>query len=90
MSFVFQKISGDKLTHYTILGERHSGTKLVEKIIKFNTNLLYDNQYGWKHGFGFHNPELFINNTSTLFLCLVRNPYDWLLSFFKEPHHVPI
>jgi hypothetical protein len=89
MSFVFQKINGDKLTHYTIFGERHSGTKLTEKIIHYNTSLIHNHQYGWKHGFGFNDPEFLLNNNHTLFLCLVRNPYDWLLSFFKQPYHVP-
>lgn len=89
MSFVFHKITSNKITHYTIFGERHSGTKLTEKIIKNNTQLIYNPQYGWKHGFGFHSTELFLNDYKTLFLCLVRNPYDWLLAFFKEPHHVP-
>jgi Glycosyl transferase family 2 len=48
-----------------------------------------DISFGWKHG----RPNLpFISRSAltnrVLFVCIIRNPYHWLLSFYKRPYHM--
>lgn len=72
---------------YTIWGERCSGTNYLQKLIEsnFETELTWD--YGYKHFFGFNG---FDNSDTTLFICIVRNPYDWINSFYKNLHNHPL
>lgn len=77
---------------FTIYGERHSGTNFLESCIKqqFGLDLTYF--FGFKHWFGFTKPEIISYHPiarSTLFIGIVRNPYDWLGAFYNAPHHVP-
>jgi hypothetical protein len=46
-------------------------------------------RYGWKHFFGFHDDLLVSENSkNTLFIGIVRNPYDWIMAMYKMPHHL--
>jgi hypothetical protein len=72
---------------YTIYGERCSGTNYLENLINTNFDVELTWEYGWKHFFGF-NKEL-KNSNDTLFICIIRDPVDWINSFFKNPHHLP-
>ena len=73
----------------TIYGERCSGTNYLENIIKMNFNVDITWKYGWKHFFGFQDKAL-KNSDDTLFLCIVRNLPDWINSFYREQHHLPL
>lgn len=76
------------IKNFTILGERHSGTKFLQEFISktFTIDITYD--YGFKHFFGFNNKEI-ISANNTLFIGIVRNPYDWIMAMKKIPHHIP-
>ena len=63
------------LNKFTIYGERCSGTTYLEQIINLNFKADITWEYGWKHFFGFHD---LTNSDDTLFICIVRNPYDWI------------
>lgn len=89
-NFINLKRNTSIINRYTIYGERHSGTKLLQKIISSNTTLSLTWDYGYKHWFGFTDKQSILSAQDTLFIGIVRSPYDWLLSFYKEPHHVPI
>ena len=39
---------------------------------------------GWKHT---RVPERLCPPADTLLVCLTKNPYSWLLSMFRRPHH---
>jgi hypothetical protein len=71
---------------FTIFGERCSGTNYLEELItaNFDVNVTWD--YGWKHFFGFNDLK---NSDDTLFIGIVRNPYDWINSLYKIPYHIP-
>ena len=71
----------------TIYGERCSGTNYLEHLIinNFEQQITWD--YGWKHFFGFSNLE---NSNDTLFIGLIRNPYDWINSLYINQYHLPI
>lgn len=75
------------LKYYTILGERNSGTHFVEFAFKFNFEMYYERNE--KHFFGFGELINIPRLDETLVICVVRNPIDWIDSFFKRLHHVP-
>lgn len=80
------------INQYVIYGERHSGTKFLDKLIDKNFDIVKAAQFGHKH---FFRPKhIFESEASiidkTLFLCIARNPYDWLMSFHNERHHCGI
>ena len=76
------------LKYITILGERCSGTTFVEHAIMMNFGLEYYTTYR-KHFIG-HDIDEFKTEkmAETLLICVVRNPIDWIDSFFKRHHHV--
>lgn len=39
--------------------------------------------------FGFQDDKL-SESDDTLFVCIVRNPVDWINSFYREKHHLPL
>lgn len=74
------------MKQFTILGERNSGTHFLQYAMLFNFPLLvYDRRE--KHFFG-HDKEI-KDKEDTLFLCIVRDPVEWVDSLFKRLHHVP-
>ena len=58
-----------------------------EELPAFNIPVTWD--FGHKHFFGFDDEKIKINGDNTLFIGIVRDPYDWLSSFFIKKHHVP-
>tara|TARA_B100000886_G_scaffold339800_1_gene306425 strand:+ start:5772 stop:9152 length:3381 start_codon:yes stop_codon:yes gene_type:complete len=74
---------------YTIYGERCTGTNYLENIINMNFDVNITWEYGWKHFFGFQDDKL-KNSDNTLFICIVRNLPDWINSFYREMHHLPL
>ena len=72
------------INKYTIYGERNSGTNYLYLLIDKNFDVRYNN-INHKHFFG-HND--LSNNDDTLFIAIVRNPYDWLNSMYKTPYHI--
>ena len=79
----------EPLVNCTIYGERCSGTTYLQDLIStnFDTQVRFD--YGWKHFFGHCNGSL-EGNSDTLFICIVRNPVDWVNSFWRTPWHLKL
>jgi hypothetical protein len=76
------------IKYFTILGERNSGTHFLEYAFKFNFNsLTYLKNV--KHFFGYGELEAIPSLDETLIICIVRDPIEWIDSFFKRLHHVP-
>jgi hypothetical protein len=79
------------MKYFSILGERCSGTTFVEYALLRNFKLQHRKFQG-KHFFG-NNDDGLLNMDpevdDTLFVYVVRNPIDWIDSFFKRLHHVP-
>lgn len=74
---------------FVIYGERHSGTNLIEKIFNQKFGLTRTHFYGNKHWFGWTKPEtISYKDKYTLFIGIVRNPYDWIMAMINLPHHV--
>ncbi|ALH23053.1 hypothetical protein ceV_147 [Chrysochromulina ericina virus CeV-01B] len=75
-----------KIQKITIYGERCSGTNYLETLLAKNFHdykLTW--KYGWKHFFGHENLE---NSDDTLFICIVRNPVDWINSLYRDKYHI--
>ena len=77
------------LTKFTIYGERCSGTNYLEELILNNFDVSLTWEYGWKHFFGFKDDKL-KSSDDTLFICIVRDIHEWMNSFFREMHHLPL
>jgi hypothetical protein len=75
------------LKKYTIYGERCSGTNYLQNIMSFNFDVKITWEYGWKHFFGFEDKKL-NNSEDTLFICIVRNPVDWMNSLHRRQWHI--
>ena len=77
------------LQNFTVFGERSSGTELLSKLMIRNFDLPYTQQFGSTHFFGFYDFKN-IFTEQTLFLCIVREPVDWLNAFHQNPQYVPL
>jgi hypothetical protein len=73
-----------QIDQFTILGERNSGTHFLQYAMINNFNIQYNRNE--KHFFGFTGP---LKGDNVLTIFIVRNPIDWIDSFFKRAHHVP-
>jgi len=78
------------INYFTILGERNSGTHFLQYAMLRNFQF---KKYmkGTKHFFGFDENTCYdeVPLEELLFLCIVRDPIEWLDSFFKRLHFVP-
>jgi hypothetical protein len=74
------------MKNFTVLGERNTGTHFLQYAMIFNYNINYERLN--KHFFGHEDfPKNDLDNT--FYLCIVRNPVDWIDSLFKRLHHIP-
>lgn len=72
------------LHRFQVFGERRSGTNFVRALIRRNTEMQVVNSFGWKHGI----PNYMVYPKDCLFVCVVREPMDWLTSFYHAPFEV--
>ena len=77
------------IKNFTIFGERCSGTNFLEKSIIENFEIDITWKYGWKHFFGHHNFTNDNEEDETLFICIIRDPIDWINSLLIDKHHMP-
>ena len=75
--------------YFTIYGERCSGTNFLLHAIQDNFELEFTDKYAWKHFFGHYNFKKSEEENETLFIGIVREPIEWIDSFYKKMHHVP-
>lgn len=85
----FQEFNGkmQEITHFSIFGERCSGTNLLKNLIETNFKLEYNYDISHKHFFCFTDFEN-KNTENTLILCIVRNFFEWIMSFYEKQHHI--
>ena len=94
------KSNNNVIHNFTIVGERHSGTNYVEKLFTgtdcwksksdyraFDIPITWD--FGFKHWFGFESKKIYEHGNNTLFICLVRNPWDWIMAMYRVQYHTP-
>lgn len=74
---------------YTLYGERGTGTNYLENLMDINFNAELTWEYGHKHFPGFCDEKLRTSD-DTLFICIIRNIYDWLNSFYRPKWHLPL
>ena len=80
------------IQYFTIYGERCSGTNFLMHAIQDNFNIKFTAEYAWKHFFGHYDFNNFSeeDNNKTLFIGIIRGPVEWINSFYKKMHHIPI
>jgi hypothetical protein len=68
-----------------IFGERCSGTNYLELLLRANfISIDFKWDYGGKHFF--HKGPIECG-TDCIFIVIYRDPFDWLRSFHRKPHH---
>ena len=75
-----------------IYGERCSGTNYLENSLKKNFNCSIEKyKYYHKHFFGFFDFEndKNLDTDNTIFIGIVREPFEWMNSFRKKQFHLP-
>ena len=91
------------IKYIQILGERCSGTNFATSLVNKNfSQVQITKEFGGKHWFlKDHHPRTRPNestdlqcvrtinedNSDTLFLCVLRNPFDWVRSMHARPYH---
>jgi hypothetical protein len=78
------------IKYFTIYGERCSGTNFLEGSIIYNFELEVTCKYGWKHFFGNYDFKNNDEENNTLFICIVRDPVEWINSLYTNKHHIPL
>ena len=79
-----------RIKNIKIFGERNSGTRFLQYLLKKNIkdiNILqgrFDEGTGWKHGFP--RIELFNELDSTLFIFIIRDLDSWIKSMYFNPY----
>lgn len=78
-----------RIKYFTILGERNSGTHFLQYAMLWNFRF---EKYikGSKHFFGFDEYEFSeVPQDELLYICIVRDPIEWIDSYFKRLHFAP-
>lgn len=80
------------IKYFTIYGERCSGTNFLMHSLEDNFDIKFTAEYAWKHFFGHYDFDTLSegSNNETLFIGIIRNPIDWINSFSKNMHHIPV
>ncbi len=95
----YNHAGGERITQFTVLGERCTGTNFVEHLVKQNINgLELTSRLGHKHffrwidlsefSFPLNDDKSFLNDSDNcLGILIVRNVYDWVRSFYRKHCH---
>jgi hypothetical protein len=84
----YTTINNSSIKNFTIYGERHSGTKWLEKLISRSFDIPVTWKYEHKHFFGCCDWEKLNIAKNTLFIGIVRNIYNWIGGMRKMPYHL--
>jgi hypothetical protein len=80
------------INNFFIFAERCSGTHFLEQAFFENFHIDYlSKNHVRRHFFG-HKDDIYTPDEieTTLFVCLVRDPIEWIDSMYRSQHHVPI
>lgn len=79
------------VNYIQIFGERNSGTNYLKSLLA--DNILEDieigSKFGWKHGFTNRKLISQEDTSNILFLLITKQPYAWITSMRRKPHHAP-
>ncbi len=89
VSDIRRRLMMSEVKRVQIFGERSSGTNYLERLIEANLlDAVLTREYGFKHCFqrkGLRKPI----DEECNFVIIYRNPYNWLRSLHRVPHHAP-
>ena len=73
-----------------IFGQRCSGTNYLEQLLLTNfSDVEISHQYGSKHVWNARLQNEIKKHEQVNIIIIVRNPYNWIRSIYKQPHHCP-
>lgn len=76
------------IERFQMLGERCSGTNFLKGLLEHFSHIPLERKYGFKHfPIWFSHDSKWRADKSTLFIVIVRHPYDWLSSLNRIPWH---
>jgi hypothetical protein len=75
------------ITNIQLYAERHTGSKWLVELLEGCFGVKDVWSLGWKHWFPEWDKIEKINQDDYLFIVLSRDPYDWLTSMKRTPHH---
>ena len=81
-----------KTENIKIFGERNSGTRYLEELLKINLinckilDKRHDGGSGWKHGIP--NEELLSKYKNIFYIFIIRDLNGWANSMFNRPYHI--
>ena len=82
-----ESLGGEK-RDIQLIGERCSGTNFLQVLVSKHLPVKFVGPYGSKHfPTWFNLTHQWKRDSNIIFLVIFRNPYDWLRSFYKTPHH---
>ena len=77
-------------TRLQIFGQRCSGTNFLEQLLWSNfQNIKLVSKFGFKHAWKAQIAKKISKSPETKIIIIIRNPFDWLRSLHREPHHCP-
>ena len=87
---IIDKTTVEDIREFKILGERCSGTNYLEELMTTNFNCRYRNTDFHKHFFCFDEKiqKEKCADKNIIYIGIVRNIYDWIYSFYNNPHNV--
>jgi hypothetical protein len=78
----------EHIEKFVVYGERHCGTKFLTDCLS-SFDIQKTNFFGHKHWFGYASKNKIKYEMHTLFVCIVRNPYQWIAALNHLQHHIP-
>lgn len=69
---------------YVLFGQRNSGTSYIRNLLLNNFTNITEFGNVWKHGL-VKNELIPSDNDDIVFFLVVRNPYEWIKSFYHNP-----
>ncbi len=98
----FNHSNRELITHFSIFGERCSGTNFLEYLVKQNIiGIESTSEYGHKHfphwvdlseySYSLTDDKSFLEHSNhCLGILIVRNVYDWVRSFYRNHPHADV
>lgn len=80
--------NNEPIIDFALMAERHCGTNFLNKYVTQTYHIPNNLSFGHKHFFGFNDEYISNNSRNTLFIGIVRNPYDWIMAMHKIPWHM--
>ena len=84
---IIRQSKSEHIEKFALYGERHSGTKFLQQSLEC-FDIKSTGFFGNKHWFGFVSDAKIEYAYHTLFVCIVRNPVQWIAAYYNNPFNI--